>query len=78
MHALIHLDVIYTLKRTDVKTVENNLTLEFVPVLLDMVVLNHDDYHIHVSKEFIEGVILILGNLVTLEEWVVALERRAR
>lgn len=41
-------------ERTDVMTVEDYLALEFVLFLLDLIVLNHDDYHIDVSEKLVE------------------------
>lgn len=66
--------MINSLLRTDVEAVEDHFALEFVPVLLDVVVLDHDYYHINICKELIKVGELILGNLVVLKEWVVALE----
>ena len=40
--------MIYPLYRTDIEAVEDDFAFQFVPVLLDMVVLNHNDYHIDV------------------------------
>ena len=47
-------DMIYPLQRTDVETVENHLAFQPVPVLLDVVVLHHDDHHVDVLQELIE------------------------
>ena len=46
--------MIYTLKRTDIETIEHNLAFQFIPVLLNMIVLNHDYYHIYICKELIK------------------------
>ena len=40
------LNVIHSLKRADVLAIQNDLALELVPILLDMVMLHHDDHHI--------------------------------
>ena len=66
--------MIHTLQRADVEAVQDDLTFQFVPVLLNMVVLNHDDYHINIVDELVEVVELILCYLVVFQEWVVALE----
>ena len=67
--------MVYSLQRTDIEAVEDYLALQLIPVLLDVIVLNHDDNHIYISEELIEVIVLVLGNLVAYEEWVVALER---
>lgn len=66
--------MIHTLKRANIEAVKYNLALQLIPVQLDVVVLNHDDHHIHVVDEIIEVVELVLCNLVVLQEWVVALQ----
>ena len=52
--------------------VEDDLALEFVPVALDLVVLDHDYYKVDVVQERIEVMILV-GNHVLLDERVVDL-----
>ena len=37
----IDLDVVHTLQRANVVTVKDDLTLQLVPILLDMIVLDH-------------------------------------
>ena len=41
-------NMIYSFKRTDIEAVKNNLPLQLIPILLDMIVLNHNDYHIEI------------------------------
>ena len=53
--------------------IEDYLTLELVPILLDMVVLHHDDYHIDIGEELVEIVVLVLHD-VFLNEGVIDLE----
>lgn len=55
-------------------TIEDNLALKLVPILLDLIVLHHDDYHIDISEELVEIVILVLHN-VFLDERIIDLER---
>ena len=69
------LNVIYSLQRTNIEAIKDYLALELVPILFDMVVLNHDDYHVNICKELIEVIVLVICNLVAYEEWIVALER---
>ena len=45
------LDVINTLKRTDIKTIKYYLTLEFILIQLDMVALNHKDKKFQCRQE---------------------------
>ena len=61
--------------RADVVTVEDNFTLELVPVLLDVVVLDHNDHHIDLGEELVEVEDLVLDNLLLGEEGVEGLER---
>ena len=76
MHALnlYYLDVINSLKRTNIETIKDYLTLQLIPILLDMIVLNHDDNHVNICEELIKVIVLILCNLVAYKEWVVALQ----
>ena len=66
--------MINTFERTDVMAVEDDLALEFVPVLLDLIVLNHNDYHIEIGEELVEIVVQILNN-VFLDERFINLKR---
>ena len=68
-------NVIHPNQRTNVETVEHDLAFEFIPILLDMVVLDHNHHHINILQELVEIGVLILGNLAVLKERVVALER---
>lgn len=61
------LNVINTLQRTNIKAIEDDLAFELVPILLDMVVLNHDDYHIYIVDELIEVAELVLCNLMVFQ-----------
>mgnify|MGYP007026762640 FL=1 len=70
--------MIYILKRADVEAIKNYFTLELVPVLFDVVVLNHDDNHIYIGEELIEVVILVFCDLIADEERIVALERTGK
>jgi len=53
--------------------VQNDLPLQFVPVLLDMVVLDHDDHHIHLAQEFVEVEHLTTDHL-PVKQGVIGLE----
>ena len=55
--------------------IQNHLALELVPVLLDVVVLDHNDHHIHLGEELVEVENLVLDNLLLGEEGVEGLER---
>lgn len=67
--------MIRSFKRTDVEAVHYDLAFQLVPVLLDVVVLHHDDDHVDVFQELIKVGELVFGYLVVLQEWVVALQR---
>lgn len=62
----------------DVLAVENDLALQFVPVLLDVVVLDHHYDHIDSVQELVEVEDLILDYLLVGEERVEALERAGK
>ena len=41
-------------ERTNIMAIQNHLALELVPVLLDVVVLDHNDDHIDLGEELVE------------------------
>ena len=70
------LDVIdFICKWTNVMTVEDNLALQLVPILFDMVMLNHNDYHIHLIQELVEVQNLILHDFFVSKEGIKRLQR---
>ena len=72
------LNMIYSLQRTNIETIKNNLALQFIPILLDMVVLNHNNNHIEILQELVKVIILVFSNLVSFEERIIALERSSK
>lgn len=70
--------MVYALQRTDVAAVEDDFAFELVPILPDMVVLDHDDHHIKFFQEFFEVGILVLGYLMIFQERVVAFQRAGK
>ena len=54
--------------------IEDNFALELIPVLLNLVMLNHDDDHIDVCEELVEIVVLVLHDII-LNEGIIDLER---
>lgn len=70
--------MIHSLQRTDIEAVEDYLALQLVPILLDVIVLDHDDNHINIGEELVKVVILVNCDLVAYEEGVVALERTCK
>ena len=58
--------------------VENHLTLQFVPILLNMVVLHHNDNHIHLIEELVKVQNLVLDNLLLSEEGIKTLQRTCK
>ena len=60
--------------RADVVAIEDNLALELVPVLLEVVVLDHNDHHIHFVQEPVEVEDLVLHDFLVGEEGVEGLE----
>ena len=71
---MIPLYMIHSLQRADIEAVEDDLSFQLVPALLDMVVLHHDNHHVHIVEELIEIAELVFGYLLMLQEGVVALE----
>ena len=55
-------------------TIQNHLALQLVPVLLDVVVLDHNDHHIDLGEELVEVEDLVLDNRFLGEEGVKGLE----
>ena len=49
-------------------TVQNHLAFQFVPILLDVIMLYHDDHHINLGEELIEVQNLVLHNLLLRKE----------
>ena len=58
--------------------IQDNLTLQLVPILLNMVVLHHNDYHIHFIQELVEIQNLVLDNLLLGKEGIKALQRTCK
>ena len=46
--------MVHTLQRADIMAVEHDLPFQLVPVLLDVVVLHHDDHHVDLREELVE------------------------
>ncbi len=67
--------MINSLQRADIMAIQNHLALELVPVLLDVCVLDHNDYHIHLGEELVEVENLVLDNRFLGEEGVEGLQR---
>lgn len=69
-------NVVYLLNLMQhIATVENDLAFQALFVVENVLVLNQYNYHIHIVQELIEVVVLVLGNLVLLEERIVAAKR---
>ena len=60
---------------TNVVAIQNHFALELVPVLFDVVVLDHNDHHIHLGEELVEVEDLVLDDLLFGEEGVEGLQR---
>ena len=69
-------NVVYLLNLMQhIATVENDLAFQALFVVENVLVLNQYNYHIHIVQELIEVVVLVLGNLMLLEERIVAAKR---
>ena len=66
--------MIHPLQRANVVAVQDHLAGELVPAGLDLVVLDHDDDHVHIGEESIKVVILVLRD-VLLDQRVIDLQR---
>ena len=58
--------------------IEHNFAFQLVPVLLNMIMLHHNDHHIHLIEELVEVQDLVLDNLLLGEEGVEGLERTGK
>ena len=72
---MFFLDVVCSFDWTDVVAIKNDFALEFVPVLFDVVVLNHNDNHINFIEELVEVKNLVLYDFFVCEEWIITLKR---
>ena len=61
-------------QRADIMAIQNYFTLQLVPVLLNVIVLHHDNHHIHLAEELVEVQNLVLHNGLVGEEGVEARE----
>ena len=75
VYAIHYLNMICTLQRTNIETVKDNFTLQLIPILLNVVVLNHDDYHVNLVEELVEVKNLVLYYLLLSEEGIKGLQR---
>ena len=46
--------MVHPLQRADIVAVEHHFPFQLVPVLLDVVVIHHDDNHVHLQEELVE------------------------
>lgn len=50
--------------------IQNHLSFQFIPILLNMVVLHHDDNHVDLAQELVKVKNLVRHNLLIGEEGV--------
>ena len=62
--------MVHPLQRADIMAVEHHFPFQLVPVLLDVVVLHHDDDHVHLREELVEVEELVLHDGLLGEEGV--------
>ena len=67
--------MIHTLQRANIMAVQNDLAFQLVPILLDVVVLDHDDHHVNLVEELVEVENLVGNDFLVGEERVEALQR---
>ena len=65
--------MITIIQRANVLAVEDNLALKFVPVMLDLIVLDHYDDEVDVCEECIKVVVLVRDHIL-LDEGVIDLQ----
>ena len=70
--------MIHPFQRTNIVAVQDNFPFQFVPVLLDVVVFNHDNNHIYFVEELVKVQNLILDNLLCCKEGVKGLKRTSQ
>ena len=68
----LFLDVINTVQWTNIVTVEDNLTIELIPVELYLIVLDHYHDKINPSEELVE-VMILARDYILLNEWIINL-----
>ena len=54
--------------------IQDDLTLQFIPILLDLIVFHHDNHHVHIVEELVEVVELVLHDIL-LQERIVTFQR---
>ena len=62
--------MVHPFQRADIMAVEHHFAFQLVPVLLDVVVLHHDDHHVHLREELVEVADLVLHDGLLGEEGV--------
>lgn len=62
----------------DVAAVENYLATKSIKILLDVVVLYHDNHHVDVFEKCLKIRKLVLGDFPIFEEWVIAFQRTGK
>ena len=62
--------MINPLQRADIMAIQHHFAFQLVPVLLDVVVLHHDDHHVHLREELVEVEELVLHDGLLGEEGV--------
>ena len=58
-----------------IETIQYDLVFDLIPLLLNMVVFNHNHNHIYIAEEFIEIRKDFLLSFLFLKIWIIALER---
>ena len=61
-------------QRADIMAIQNYLAFQFVPVLLDVIVLDHDNDHIDLGEELFEVEDLVGDDFLSGEEGVKGLQ----
>ena len=62
-------------KRADIMAIQNDLAFQLVPVLLDVIMFNHDDHHVNLVEELVKIKNLVGNDFLVGEEGVEALQR---
>ncbi len=68
-------NMIHPFQRANIMTIQHNLPLKLIPVLLNVVVLDHYDNHVYLREELVEVKNLILNYFLLCKEGVEGLER---
>ena len=66
--------MIHPFQRAHIMAIQHDLPPQFVPVMLNLIVLHHNDDKVHIIQELIEVKELVLDNLL-MDERIIDFQR---